>query len=182
MQRKKLGELLVDQGALQPWQLDAALVLQQRTGERIGDVLVGHRLATEEQVIAALGRQWSVPIVHIGDRVVPRAVVTLVPERLLRQYEAFPVGLEHGRGLPRLAMALVNPLDLAAVDALAFAAGYPLRAMLAGRSDVEQAQRRHLTAQAMATRGAPTQAIAFEDGDSGPMELTAPGGYREVDD
>ena len=61
-ERLPLGELLVRRGALRPRRLlDLALAHQRREGVRLGQVLVGHRYASEEAVYRGLAEQAGLP-------------------------------------------------------------------------------------------------------------------------
>jgi bacteriophage N4 adsorption protein B len=51
---QRLGEALLDQGALDMAQLDDALEEQQETGERLGELLIGHGAVSAEAVAKAL--------------------------------------------------------------------------------------------------------------------------------
>jgi len=53
---KRLGEILIDMGAISPADLSRALQLKQEThaGKRIGDILLEEELATREVVARAL--------------------------------------------------------------------------------------------------------------------------------
>ena len=56
--KKRLGELLVDAGALTQEQLEAALAEQKKkTGQKLGQVLVEQGFITEDQMLDALTNQ-----------------------------------------------------------------------------------------------------------------------------
>ncbi|GFE65969.1 glycosyltransferase [Litoreibacter roseus] len=52
-----LGQLLVDQGALDPADLLTALAIQKRENAALGEILVAQNMADEQQVLTALARQ-----------------------------------------------------------------------------------------------------------------------------
>jgi type IV pilus assembly protein PilB len=146
MNRKPIGELLVAEKKIDAWQLASALAYQQKWGGRIGQALVALNFITEPELYTSLGKQLGVPYVHIGDRFVPPAVLSLVPAKLLRARRALPLSLcsESRRG--PLLVALAEPQNLAHLDELAFASSMSVKPVLAAESDLERALNRHLSA------------------------------------
>ena len=53
-----LGQLLLDDGAVDPANLLKAIVMRQRQNVRLGEILLAHRWVTPEALIRALSRQW----------------------------------------------------------------------------------------------------------------------------
>ena len=60
MEKRKVGELLVDAEVITSVQLEIALAEQARTGRRLGRVLIDLGLATEESISRALASQTGV--------------------------------------------------------------------------------------------------------------------------
>jgi type IV pilus assembly protein PilB len=60
VKRKKLGEILVDEGIITQEQLDKAIRIQEQTGLKLGDVLVSDAIITQEQLINALDMQSKI--------------------------------------------------------------------------------------------------------------------------
>ncbi len=81
--RVPLGLLMLSRGDITATQLQTALAAQRREGEgRIGEWLQHLGAATEEQVTAALGQQWSAPLLVMqsasaaaGSRLLPVALM-----------------------------------------------------------------------------------------------------------
>ena len=67
MGHKLLGQILLELGAgsVTIDTIEQALVSQAKEGGRIGEVLVKMRVATDEDVLAALGRQLGIAV--LGD-------------------------------------------------------------------------------------------------------------------
>ena len=60
--RRPLGVLLVEAERVTPEQLAEALAVQHLEDERVGEALVRLHHCTEQEVCAALGRQFGLPI------------------------------------------------------------------------------------------------------------------------
>ena len=63
---RQLGELLRERGALSPGRLRLALETQERTGGRLGEILVAAGAVAAADVTDALGRQLELPAVAPG--------------------------------------------------------------------------------------------------------------------
>jgi hypothetical protein len=187
MKRARIGELLVEEGAIDREGLEVALRHQRQVPGPVGEILVRLRLVSEARLVDALGRQLHVPIARIGGKTVQPYVLGMLPEPLLRRYCAIPLTLEPlGRGRSRLALALSMPQDLAAVDALTFAAGVRVGAVLAGRRDIEQALDRHFAHRSAGEGNDASARVQPDPGDgSRTMELVCSrtgDGFRIVDE
>jgi type IV pilus assembly protein PilB len=137
---KRLGELLVEDGALDEVQLRAALGHQRRFGGRLGRTLVALNLASEPAVVRALGRRLGCEVAPL--ELLPRGpaleeALRCVPRELALRHAAVP--LTATRTL--LTVAMADPGDVAAVDALSFHARRRVRALLAGEGAVTRAIR-----------------------------------------
>ncbi len=144
MRRTPLGQLLVESGSIDGRQLRAGLDWQKRRGGRLGNALVHLGMAREGDVMRALGSQLGIPTVDLIGRDVPSEVVGLVPARIVAARQVLPLQLlsESRRG--PLVVATADPLDLLAMDEVAFASGKQLRVALATRSQLEVSIAHHL--------------------------------------
>jgi type IV pilus assembly protein PilB len=135
---KRLGELLVEDGALDEIQLRAALGHQRRFGGRLGRTLVAMNLASEPAVVRALGRRLGCEVAPL--ELLPRGpgleeALRCVPRDVALRHAAVPLTATK----TLLTVAMADPGDLAAVDALSFHARRRVRALLAGEGAVARA-------------------------------------------
>ncbi len=145
MQRRlPIGEMLVGQGRIDALQLTSALAYQRQWGGRIGHALMALGFVSGPVFFSTLGEQLGVPFVEIGNRIVPPAVVKLVPEKLIRMRRVFPLALRPESTRGRLFVALSDPGNLRHLDEVAFAAGMQVQPALASEADIDQAIARHL--------------------------------------
>ncbi len=143
MARIRIGEMLVEQGRLDPTQLQSALAYQRQWGGRIGRAVVQLGFMDEKSLIDVLGAQLAVPVIEIGDRLIPPHVLALVPEKLVRARRVLPLArLSEGRRGP-LVVALSDPANLDVLGEIEFATGLQVKPALAGEADLDQALQRH---------------------------------------
>ena len=64
--KKRLGEILIEDGVLTPQSLEEALTHQKKEGGLIGQILIRLGYVSEEQVIAAVGKQLKIPYVPLS--------------------------------------------------------------------------------------------------------------------
>ncbi|GFO67408.1 general secretion pathway protein GspE [Geomonas limicola] len=117
---ERLGEMLLQEGALTTTQLEEALSAQSIYGGRIGTNLVEMGLVSEEDLGRLLNQKLGVPCVTASSlESVPPAVIEALSPELAQRFRVVPVALE-GR---RLMVAMADPADFHAVEELGFATG-----------------------------------------------------------
>ena len=121
---RKLGELLVAQGAITEFDVGEALKLQKIYGGRLGTTLVEMEKITFEQLSDALGRQLGLPVVDAKQlqAEVP-AAKSLLDAAKVERFEALPLRVDPRR--PHVAM--ISPQNFALVEELQFLLGVRLQ-------------------------------------------------------
>jgi hypothetical protein len=127
--RRPLGEILLELGVLNRAQLRVGLVHHFETHVPLGRALVREGVCTEADVLRGLAAQLGVEAVDLEHALPERAVASLIPARIARQYRAVPlrvemVQLEQGER-EVLHIALPAPVSLEAVDAVRAVSGKP---------------------------------------------------------
>ncbi len=135
MARSALDALVLDRNLASPETLARARLVQEQTGERLDSVLTRLGFVSEQALADAIARATGLQIA--GPRDYPAAPVSpgQVSARFLRDAKAVLLS-ESDTGI---SVALVDPLDPYAGEALAFALGRPVHAMVARSSDLEAA-------------------------------------------
>jgi MSHA biogenesis protein MshE len=110
----RLGDLLIGQKLISQEQLANALERQKQSGRKLGRVLVENGYVTEDEISGAIARQLNIPLIDLRQANVRPEVVRLLPEQLARRFRA--IALETRGDAVLLAMA--DPTDLFAYDEL----------------------------------------------------------------
>jgi len=140
--RVRLGELLVTANIITRERLEEVLAAQRLDGRRLGKLLVERGLVTETQLTQILSQQLSVPWVSLYHIDFSRQLLDLVPEELAEQHCLVPIFVRRVRGLGEtLYIAMDDPTNEAAVNAVGEFAGLPVRTMIAPPSDIRSAIR-----------------------------------------
>ncbi len=109
----QLGQILVRNGVVTDAQIDEAIRLREQ-GERIGQALVRLGNAKQDDVLAALSEQTSIPVVDVASLEIDAAVLDTVAVKTVFRRKVLPIGRTNGT----LRVALSDPLDLDVLDEL----------------------------------------------------------------
>jgi MSHA biogenesis protein MshE len=130
--RIRLGEMLLEQGAITSEQLTTALSEQKRTGRKLGRVLADLGFVSEVALHDMLAKHLQVAFVDLKQARVDREVVKLLAEPLARRYRAI-VLLQDARGL---LVGMADPSDIHAYDELQARLKQPIRLALVGEAEL----------------------------------------------
>lgn len=135
-ENKKLGEMLVDAGLINPAQLQEALRHQRIAGGRMGSNLVALGFVSEDVLMDFLAHQTGVPRLDLRTLDVPAEVLRRIPRRLADQLNVLPVGIKEPKSL---VLAMADPSDLNAVDSARFASGLNIEPVVVSYSALKLA-------------------------------------------
>ncbi|KFA87429.1 general secretion pathway protein GspE [Archangium violaceum] len=162
MARKRIGELLLERGAITAAQLEVALQAQQRTRQRLGAALVCLGAITEKTLAHALSEALGVPVIDLGTRPPDWSAIHLLRSRFCEQHDLFPVALENVGGRRLLVVAMADPLDTAGLQEMEFTTGLKVSPRVAPLSAVRSAIQRYYHRPPPATTPAPIPTRAPE--------------------
>lgn len=137
--RKQLGQMLIEAGAIDEASLRTALADQRRWGRPLGRTLVELRLINEDDLIRILGQQLGLPSIDLDRLTVPKAVLDMVPAKLVNQHGIMPFDVA-GKFLD---VAMADPTNLGIIDELRIRTQLNIRSYLAGPRMIERAIFKH---------------------------------------
>ncbi|ENM8382429.1 GspE/PulE family protein [Vibrio alginolyticus] len=112
--RKRLGNLLVEEGIVSEEQIQQALNAQRSTGQKLGDALIDLGFITEKQMLDFLSQQLGLPLIDLGRAPVDAEAVQILPEVHARRLRAMVVA----RNGDTLRVAMSDPADLFTQESL----------------------------------------------------------------
>ncbi len=136
--RKRLGDILQEQGLLTHEQLASALEEQKKTGERLGRTLVRLSLVTPSQAADALSEHLKIERVDLSKLYVSPDIVDLIPSSVIVSKSILPLEIEDGT----LLVAMADPLDINVIDDLQRSTGKMIRPMVATEEEIADAFQR----------------------------------------
>ena len=113
---------------------EAVKALRQEPGPdaSLWDLLIGRKLATDEQILGAVAARFRLPVAELS-KADPK-LTTTVPEQLARRFNVVPVRQTDSF----LEVATSNPFDIDAEKMLAFATGREVRMLLGSPSKIRE--------------------------------------------
>jgi type IV pilus assembly protein PilB len=109
----QLGTLLLNEGLITQADLDAALLVQAESGKPLGRILIEQGRISERDLVKTLATQVGLGFVDLDDILIDGAVTMLVPESLVRRYQAIPI---HYDEQGRLVVTMADPSNVFAAD------------------------------------------------------------------
>ncbi len=135
METRTVLDIIREVTDVSPEQLKNALEVQKETRDPLAQVLVNMGLISEKEKARILSRQWGIPYVDLSEQQLDKELLKIFPMHLLQRWKAVPIG----RNGPRLTMAMVNPLDVYAIDQMRLVAGTDIESVIATPDDVAAA-------------------------------------------
>lgn len=134
--KKRLGEILIEQGKIDQAQIDRALRLQQddQSG-RIGEILLRLGLVSESDLLLALSVQSDIPVAKPTDYPELPLFAQVISQRYLRDARALPLA-DDGQ---RMTVAIADPFDGFLKESLGLATGRSVDFVLATPTDLNEA-------------------------------------------
>jgi hypothetical protein len=143
MARKRLGEVLLEDGLIDQADLEEALRYKEKSGYRLGTALVALRIIAEWQLTEALGKALEMQVVDLGATQPTQPALRLIPARLAERFDLIPIQIQ-GRGRNRrLVIAMSDPLNQPLVKRMRDVAGCDVLPVLASLSAIQRSIRRH---------------------------------------
>jgi type IV pilus assembly protein PilB len=121
-QRKKLGEILVEMGAVDELQLQAGMGHHQQWGMRIGRALVERGFCRAEDVLRALSKQTGHPVIDLDLQPLDSRLVFTLNVKAAEKHRAVPLRLE-GKRSEMLVVAVAGPAGMETMDAILAVSG-----------------------------------------------------------
>ncbi|MDA7745894.1 GspE/PulE family protein [Psychromonas sp.] len=113
--KKRLGDLLVEEGLLTEVQLLNALKEQRSLGLKLGTTLIHLGYLSEDQILTFLSRQLNIPIVDLVKVKIDPNAIQLLPEVHARRLRALAIA-DDGE---KVTLVVSDPADLQSLDVLA---------------------------------------------------------------
>lgn len=130
--RKKLGELLIEEGVITREQLENLLVLQKNSGKKLGEIIVSENIVDEQQIVDVLEFQLRIPKIDFDAIAIDADVPKLISENIARKHILIPVQREGDS----LTVAMADPLDLFAIDDVKVSTALEIKPAIALKSSI----------------------------------------------
>ncbi|MCK5513688.1 MAG: type II secretion system ATPase GspE [Deltaproteobacteria bacterium] len=129
---KSLSEILLESGKVSKDKLDKVLTMQLHNTEGLGRRLVDLGLVSEVVLLETLSESLDIPFVSLKDFPQQTIVLEDLSEKFMRQYKFVPLSLNENV----LTIALSDPYDIYACDAVRMATNYEVKINLAREEEI----------------------------------------------
>ena len=132
--KPRLGEALIEQGALSKEQLARALAAQKNSGAMLGEVLVEQGVVNGATLINALGRCQGIPGCVLRHGLIDPALLKELGDDEAKRLKVIPMFRVHGT----MTVAMAEPQSLPTIDRLVKLTKCKIRPILAMESNIEE--------------------------------------------
>lgn len=132
--RKRLGDILIGAEIITEEQLEEALKSQKVLGKKLGEILVDSEIVTEDQIINAIATQTGIEKVDLNEIEFDRKAIGLVSKKLCDKYNLIPFAFENNK----IRVALSDPLNIFAVDDVTIATGFEIDTFISRKDDIRK--------------------------------------------
>jgi type IV pilus assembly protein PilB len=138
-ERKKIGDLLVEAGLIDKFQLASALAHQRNWGGKLGAILIEMRFVDESELARILSEKLRIPYEDLFQETIAEEVLALIKPEIAKKHGVVPARKD-GRSL---VLAMSDPLDIDAMDEVRFITGMSIKPVLAMESEIQDAIRKY---------------------------------------
>ncbi|HVN71415.1 MAG TPA: GspE/PulE family protein [Desulfomonilia bacterium] len=94
MEKKRIGDLLKDEGIISDREIGLALLEQRSTRERVGDILLRLGLVTQTELAQAIAKQFGIEFVELRHFSPQKEALSSLPLQFARDNSLLPIGVE----------------------------------------------------------------------------------------
>jgi len=128
--KKKIGEILIEMGAITEQQLMEGLNIQSETSQLIGEILIEKGELDETQLAKALSIQFDAEYMNAGEVEIDESILREIPENLVKMYYFIPLGIDMGS----IQILIHDPTNVTMLDALAQVLGLKVEYVVGEKS------------------------------------------------
>ena len=144
LKTNRLGEMLLEAGLIDQFQLDSALSMQRNLGGRIGSAIVKLGYLPEETIMEFLESQSKFSRVSLQDLEIPLSVISTLPADKLKHLLVVPIELRQTGHEKSLRVAMTDPTNQKLISDLQFATGCRILPVLASEDEIRRALENNL--------------------------------------
>ena len=132
--RRKIGEILIDQGSITKEQLQKALDTASGTAKKVGEVLQDQGACDEKAVVIALAEQFGMTYIALdGSDGEQKPDLDLIPKDVITKHTIIPLAKVN----EKLQLIIHDPLNLELLDLLRFRLNCELEPILSSKGAIQ---------------------------------------------
>ena len=144
LEKRPMGQILVDDGIVTAEQLQDAQALVDSLGIDLRQALVQKQIVGWEEATRALAQQHNLPYLDLADQKVGLELIEKIPTDIATRENVFPLLIDEDK----LLVAVTHELNLETLETLRFRVGMPVRAVLCSPPAIRALVEKHYAAAA----------------------------------
>lgn len=137
--KEKLIKVLIKNGIISQEELDKAIKMQTERGGRLSEILVDQGFIKRENVITFLSQELGIPTMNLTKCKITPEILKLIPKKMVEHYKVLPIS----RMGDILTVAMVDPMDVFAIDDLKAFTGLEIGPVITTDRDMELAMEKY---------------------------------------
>lgn len=138
---RKTGEILVSLGIISQEQVQAALVEQQRTGQKLGQIMVSQAMLSEQRLHETLDFSQGIPQLKLSSMTIDPAAALLLAPSIIRFNKILPVTSSKNT----ITLAMAEPRNQRIINDVRMATGLEVIAVPAHEAEIDAAIRHFIS-------------------------------------
>lgn len=163
LKTNRLGEMLLEAGLIDQFQLESALSMQRNLGGRIGSALVKLGYLPEDTIMEFLESQAKYSRISLQDLEIPLELMTMLPAQKLKHLLVVPIELRQSGKDKTLRVAMTDPTNQRLISDLQFATGCRVLPVLASEEEIREALKNNLPVEPPPPQQPPIMQETFTD-------------------
>ena len=131
-EKKLLGMSLIEAGYINREQLNNALRRHRKTGDTLGYTLLKLGYMSDQDLLTFLQTRLGFPHANLGNYVVDRTLVKMIPEDIARKYQVFPLQ----KVKSTITVAMLDPLDSFVLENIKYTTGCDVKPLVTSKDDI----------------------------------------------
>lgn len=134
IEKKRLGDILVEAAKISPYQLAQALKVQKSVGKKLGEVLIELNIISEDEILDAIEKQTGIKKVDLNEITFDRKVLNMIPQALCEKHDLIPFGISENK----VQVALADPLNIYAIDDISISTGFEVESYISRKAEIQK--------------------------------------------
>ncbi len=142
LEKRPMGQILLDDGIISAEQLQSAQALADELQLDLRQALVQRQFANWEEATRALAQQHNLPYIDLAGHAVAPELIGKIPADMAVRENLFPLLVDEDN----LLVAMTHELNLETLETLRFRTGMPVRAVLCSPPAIRSLVQKHYKA------------------------------------
>lgn len=133
--KDRLTDILLKNNLISQDQLKTALKMQKEKGGKLSDILIELKFITEKDLLSALSKGLGFPCIDLSKLEISSEIIKIISPHTAQHYQIIPLSKTE----KFLTVAMVDPLNIFAIDDIRALTGYKIIPLIATIEDITMA-------------------------------------------